>query len=320
MFTRLAAGLAALCLSFTASAAKLEALPMPVAQELPVELVMSQQEVAIDVPNTASAVGGQFGLLGALIGSAVQNSQGKTAEKRVADLRNLLLDYRFNERMEPALRAALAREGFSPAAQIEVRATPWDAASATAAETLPRDVLVIVPRYAFTHTLDGLGVYLDVSYVHRERKKDGKGKQDIRFSRKYAYQYAVADLPTEEGAIDRRWLGMGRPAVEALIDHAVAQSAELLAYDFSAAGRAEAAAKVKNDAITFSGRTYNGRSVRSTADFVWVRTGPAKAQSLSGYESLNAARMTTAAAAQAASVPAPTAAPAAPAADGAGGR
>ena len=321
MLVRLVASLAALCLSFNALAAKPVPLPMPIAQDLPVELVLSQQEVAIDVPNTASAMGAQFGLIGALIGSAVQNSQTKTAEKRVADLRNLLLDYRFNERMEQALRAKLAGEGFSPNPQVAVMATPWDAASAKDSAKLPQDVLVLTPRYSFTHTLDALTVRVDVRYVHRERKSNGKVKETLRFSRPYAYQYAVTDYPGEEGAIDRRWLGMGKAGVEGLVDQGIAEVADMVAYDFSAAGRAEAATKVKNDKIPFNGRIYRGRSLRATPDHVWVRSGNSWMQSVNGYATLNAGKMTAVAApapqpvVETAPAAAPVAAPAAPAAN-----
>ena len=60
--------------------AKQKPLPMPLAPALPVEVVLNQHELAVDVPNTAAAMGGQFGLLGALIGSGIQNAQVKNAE------------------------------------------------------------------------------------------------------------------------------------------------------------------------------------------------------------------------------------------------
>lgn len=296
MLVRLVASLAALCLSFNALAAKPVPLPMPIAQDLPVELVLSQQEIAVDVPNTASAMGAQFGLIGALIGSAVQNSQAKTAEKRIADMRNLLLDYRFNERMEQALRTKLAGEGFSPNPQVVVMPTAWDAVSAKDSAQLPQDVLVLTPRYSMSNTLSGLTVRLDVRYVHRERKSNGKVKETLRFSRPYSYHYNVTDYPGEDGAIDRRWLAMGPAGVSALIDNGIAQVADMLAYDFSAAGRAESATKVKNDKIPFAGNIYRGRSLRGTPDRVWVRSGNSWMQSISGYEPLNAGKMTAAAA------------------------
>jgi hypothetical protein len=80
MFNRLCL-LAVLSLScFSAQGAKPIAVPVPVAQDLPVELIESQQEIAVSVPQTASAVGMQFGLIGAIVGSAIQNSQAKKAE------------------------------------------------------------------------------------------------------------------------------------------------------------------------------------------------------------------------------------------------
>ena len=59
-----------LALSCFAVAAKPAEVPMPVAQELPVELVFNQQELEVEVPQTASAVGMQFGLIGLFGGIA----------------------------------------------------------------------------------------------------------------------------------------------------------------------------------------------------------------------------------------------------------
>lgn len=81
----LAIGMAALCFNVSA---KTKPLPMPLAPELPVEIVMNQHELAVDVPETATAMGAQFGLIVALIGSAIQNSQVKKAEERAAPIRD----------------------------------------------------------------------------------------------------------------------------------------------------------------------------------------------------------------------------------------
>jgi hypothetical protein len=312
MLVRLAASAALLCLAFNATAAKLQPLPMPIAEQLPVELVMSQQEIAVDVPNTASAMGAQFGLIGALIGSAVQNSQVKSAEQRVAEIRNLLIDYRFNERMEQALRARLAGEGISPNPVVVVMPSPWDAASAMDGATLPQDVLVVTPGHAMTYAMDGLSVRATVSLVHRERKSNGKVKQTIRFSRPYGFQFALS-APPAEGETEGGWMGLGKTGMAAVVDKGVEQLADMIAYDFSAAGRAEAQAKVKADKVPFAGRIYRGRSVRSTDAYLWLRSGNGWMQTLQGYEVLEPAELTAmaqVAAAAPAAVATPAAAPA----------
>jgi len=290
MFVRLAALAAMLCLAFNAVAAKPQPLPLPIAEQLPVELVMSQQEIAVDVPNTASAMGAQFGLIGALIGSAVQNSQVKTAEQRVGDVRNLLIDYRFNDRMEQALRASLASEGISPNPTVVVMPSPWDAASALDTATLPQDVLVVAPSHAMTYAMDGLSVRVTVSLMHRERKSNGKVKQTIRFSRNYGFQFALS-APPADGVTEGGWLGLGKAGMAAVLDKGIEQVADMIAYDFSAAGRAEAQAKVKADKIPFAGRIYRGRAVRTTDAHVWVRAGNGWLQTLQGYEVLEPAEL-----------------------------
>ena len=174
MFRRtcLAFGLALFSLS--AVAAKTPPLSMPVADELQVELVLNQQELAVDVPNTANAVGMQFGLIGALIGGAVQNSQAKGAEEAVVPLRDLLVEYRFNQRIEQALRAKLAAApGISPNNRLVVMQTPWDATRSNQAPTATT-AMVLVPRYAMDYGFERLTVSLATSVVERTRNSNGK--------------------------------------------------------------------------------------------------------------------------------------------------
>src|SRR5207342_1212900 len=148
-------------------------LPMPLAPALPVEVVMNQHELAVDVPNTAGAVGAQFGLIGALIGAGIQNAQVKHAEERVVPFRNALLDYHFNERMEAALRAKLASNGLSPAPVINVMPTSWDAVdSRQSTQAVPLHAMVIVPRYSVDSDVTMLSVALNASIVDRVVKSN----------------------------------------------------------------------------------------------------------------------------------------------------
>jgi hypothetical protein len=303
----LAIGMAALCFNVSA---KPKPLPMPLAQDLPVEVVMSQHELAVDVPETASAMGAQFGLIGALIGSAVQNSQVKKAEERVVPIRDQLLAYRFNERVEAALRARLASEGVSPNPAIKVLQTPWDAADAQQnKQDMPLHAMVITPRYSIDAAFGTLSVSMQTQIVDRTVKPNGKVKTKYLFSRNYAFRFPLMGALGEDNP--QRWAGMGSAGLSALLDQGVDQAADMLVYDFSAAGRAEWDQKIKRETAAVKGVEYRGRAVRQGADWVWVRTGGNMyIATLQGYQPTDAKPVAAApVAADAASTPTANAAP-----------
>lgn len=288
----LALGLAALCFNVSAKPAP---LPMPLAQDLPVEVVMSQHELAVDVPETASAMGAQFGLIGALIGSAVQNSQVKKAEERAIPVRDQLLAYRFNEKVEAVLRATLASEGVSPNPSIKVMQTPWDAADAQQnKQDMPLHAMVITPRYSMDSGFGTLSVSMLVQVVDRTVKPNGKVKTKVGFSRNYAFRFPLTGALGEENP--QRWAGMGAAQLATLLDQGIQQAADMLVYDFSAAGRAEWTQKIKREEAKVKGMTYRGRAVRQNDNWVWVRTGGNMyIATLQGYQPTDATPATAAA-------------------------
>jgi hypothetical protein len=282
MNLRLIIGIGLLCMTMPAMAAK-QPLPLPLAGELGVELVQEQQELAVDVPDSSAATM-QFGLLGALIGSAIENTQVKNAERRVADLRDLLVDYPFQARMEAALRERLPSEGISPSPVFELRATPWLAADATGTLSAPVERLVLVPRYALRNDFELISVTLAASFVVREPKANGKIKVRAPFSRRYAFHFPLDDIGLDADGDAGRWLAMGAPRLEAMLDRGVDHVVDMLVYDLSRAGRAEAQTKVKRESARARGLEYNGRGLREGDGWVWLRSGNGFAQSVSGFE------------------------------------
>lgn len=281
MFRRigLALGLAALCLDVSAKPAP---LPMPLAADLPVEVVLTQQELAVDVADTATAVGMQFGLIGALIGAGIQNAQVKKAEELVVPVRDQLVEYRFNERLEAALRAKLASEGLSPNPAITVLQTPWDAVDAQNAQQVPLQALVIVPRYSIDSGFNQLVVQLTAQLVDRKIKPNGKIKTAYRFNRSYAFHFPL--LVGGAGDNVARWTGMGSARLGELLDQGIAQTTDMLVHDFSAAGRAEWEQSTKRQFATVKGQRYPGLAVRQAPDWAWVRLGKGWMQTLQGYQ------------------------------------
>jgi hypothetical protein len=288
----LAMGMALSCLC---AAAKPVELPTPLAQDLPVELVFNQQELAVEVPQTASAVGMQFGLIGAIIGSAVQNSQTKKAEARVVPLRDLLVHYHFNQRLEAALRARLASDGLSPNPRLTVRETAWDEAQANE-KPASMQALVLAPRYAMTYDFQTLSVSLATSYVERTPKSNGKYKTKPLFTRVYRFDFPMAAAPAEGEDMVRRWSALGSDGLSRLLDQGMAQVADMLAYDFSPAGRSQWTQTGKGQFAEAAGQRYPGQAVRQGTGWVWVRQGKGMMQSLAGHEPLDATALATLAA------------------------
>ena len=297
----LALGLALLC---SATVAKTPVVPAPIASDLPVELILNQHEIAIDVPTTASAVGMQFGLIGAIIGSAVQNAQAKKAEERVVPLRDMLVEYRFNERMEAAIRAKLASEGLSPNPQLTVRQTPWDAVEANA-QPEAMQALVIVPRYAMSYELQQLTVALTVSLIERTRKSNGKYKAKSLFSRNYSFDFPMTTASGQGEQAVMQWRTLGTAGMSRLLDQGIDQVTDMLVHDFSPAGRAEWSLTGKGQVATVAGRGYPGQQVRQGDGWVWVRSGKGWMHALQGHHPLDAAAISALSAP--AVVPAPAA-------------
>ncbi len=289
MLNRIVIGLALLCLGQNVFAAKQEPLPLPLEPQLSVELILGQQEMAVDVPDSSAATA-QFGLIGALVGSAIENAQVQNAEKRVVEIRNRLIDYNFNEKFEAAARAAVATAGISPNPQVIVRKSAWDAASA---ENKPepgqkKTVLVIVPRYSMSSNFEQVSISMAVSYRARELKSNGKVKETYLFSRNYSFRIPMDKQPSSAATEDsQRWAALGKERLTALADQGVKQVTDMLAFDFSAEGRALAAQSNKGMSGTLKGKIYNGRVLRQTEDYIWVQSGKNWAQTIQGFQPIS---------------------------------
>ena len=224
------------------------------------------------------------------MGSAIENAQVQNAEKRVVEIRNRLIDYNFNEKFEAAARAAVATAGISPNPQVIVRTSAWDAASA---ENKPepgqkKTVMVIVPRYSMSSNFEQVSISMAVSYRARELKSNGKVKETYLFSRNYSFRIPMDKLPSSAATEDsQRWAALGKERLTALADQGVKQVTDMLAFDFSAEGRALAAQSNKGMSGTLKGKIYNGRVLRQTEDYIWVQSGKNWAQTIQGFQPIS---------------------------------
>lgn len=256
-------------------------VPTPLSPQLQVELIESQDELAVVVPQGATAVGMQFGLIGALVGAGIQDHQAKSAEAKAIPLRDLLVEYRFNERLEAALRARLASEGLSPDPTLTVRKSVWEAVDAEDAGSVPLEALVLTTAYSMDYTFGQLSVTLTAQHAKRKIKSNGRIKTNYDFFRNYGYHF-----PMRQGGLrvkDGNWTSLGKDRLVACMDEAIDQLVDMLAYDFSPQGRALWHEKVGEKEFAWvDGLAFPGRQVRSGPHRTWAIVGR-KWTSLQGY-------------------------------------
>ncbi|WOS39724.1 hypothetical protein [Xanthomonas rydalmerensis] len=276
MFKRLclALGLSVFCAS---SMARDNALPLPLASDMPVEVQLTQQELAIDVSSTAMEMGMQFGLVGALIGTAVQNAKNKTAEATVLPLRNMMVGYDFETPLMRSLQRRLPGSGIADRPVITVVHAPWEARQDL--DGMPKHVLVIRPRYAMGDAMGTAYVLLNVTIEDRQIK-NGTVKTRFLFSRPYAVRSSF-QLPAPGES--RPWLDLGAARMGGLIDQSIDQAIAMMVYDFSAEGRQQWDQKIKGKS-DIAGRSVSGRIERREGDVVWVRAGNTRFQAITGYQ------------------------------------
>lgn len=305
LLRRLGAFVCAFTLAFNSLAAN-KNLPTPLGEQLPVEIVLNQQELGVDVSTTGAAVAGAVigGLIGGLVSAAIANAQVKAAEERVTPLRDLLVPYDFNKHLEAELRAKLPSEGISLNPAITSMPIQWALQDPESAKQLPKQALVLMPRYSIDSKFATLRVQVMAQLVERTPKSNGKLKGKVLFHRIYGFNHQIKDGKLEDNL--QQWTSLGSNGMGLLLDEGVHQVAAMIAHDFSVEGRGEWARRPVKKAATLKGQTYPGVAVRTTDDYIWVRSGP-RMMMLDGHRPLDVP--TFLASIQSAPAAAPVAAP-----------
>lgn len=273
LLRRLGALVCAFAVSFTSFAAN-KNVPTPLGEQLPVEVILNQQELGVDVSTTGAAVAGAVigGLIGGLVSAAIANAQLKAAEERVSPLRDLLVGYDFNKELEAELRAKLPSEGISPNPAITAMPTHWAVLDPESGKQLPRQALVLIPRYAIDSKFATLRVQIHAQLVERTPKSNGKLKGKVLFNRIYGFSHQIKDGRLEDNL--QQWTSLGSNGMSMLLDQSVEQVVAMMVHDFTPEGRGEWARRPAKKAAVLKGQTYPGVAVRTTDDEIWVRGGP----------------------------------------------
>ena len=286
LFNRIMLSAALLVTGLNAPAADTDTIPNPIAPALNVEIVLNQQEIEVNVVSTAP-VAGQFGLIGALVGAAVDTANAKAAEKRVVEIRNMLVDYNFNQAIEDAIKTAVATPGISPSPTVITRKTAWDAMAeqGNPADGQAQTVLRLIPRYTIASNFESITVSMQALYMQRTVKDSGKIKESSIFSRNYSFEFPLQEMTGSNADADAgRWVAIGKDGITVLLNQGVTQIGEMLAYDFSTEGRALAMQATGGKKTEFKGKQYKGTVLRETPEFIWVANGKIKARSIIGVQ------------------------------------
>ncbi len=149
---------------------------------------VAQKEIDARMPiaNTGSAVGMQFGLIGALIGSAIDSSINKsnlnTKEAQLAPLRDALVDFNYNPLVhENATKAANQIDLFNITKTTYVDDyTKIDLADG-------EHFLKFDTSYSLTQKFDGLEVFTNVTLYKITKTNKKKQKEEVIFKNRYKY-------------------------------------------------------------------------------------------------------------------------------------
>lgn len=282
MFRRICALIFVAFFAIAAHAAKPLTQPMPLGENLTVEMVLNQQEVGVDVSQTnAMAAGG--GLLGALIVAGVDNARTKNAEERIVPIRDLLIAYRFNDAFEREIRAKLPSDGITKTPVFVVQNTTLGAIDAQNNHQSAPRAFVLTPRYAFDNRFTQMTVRVNAQMVERQPRNNGKIKAVIGFNRAYTFQFVLPETSDELEENVKAWTAFGADGLAAMLDEGVRQSIDMLTFDFSTEGRGQWDSFDRKASVRLAGRSYPGLTVREAPDWVWARTGKGWMQAMNGY-------------------------------------
>lgn len=260
--------LSAFLFSTAANAKIVSDLPTPFASTLPIELRLTQQEIAVEVPNNGAAASLAIGgIVGVLVGAAINKASVANAEKRVAEIRNQMIDYDFSKQFEAEFREKAALQLLGPKNDITVsRTTMWaDMTDKTA--KAGKDILVIQPSYSLSNKFDEVNVRMSVMLVDREVKSNGKIKLRYRHMRNYAYTVVLQPgVKQSANAGAEAVEQMGKDQLVAMINNGIGGVVEVFNISLSAEGKAKLAKGGKTTNYMVGEKKVRGMLFAKNAD------------------------------------------------------
>jgi hypothetical protein len=263
---------------------------------------LNQQEIKTSI--VVSNSGAAFGLIGALVDTAVNNSAAKTVETKVVPVRNALVGWDAGV----ALRAALEREvrpvTALKAGPIEVKQLPdtKDAIAALVAQTKADALFLVQADYRLTPSFDAVVVTAKVSLLPCKAAAAPAPTEDASAEApKPLYLntfvtsaglsgFAAATTPEQAAAM---WAADGGRPVRVALDGSIDELARMIAFDVVQSGPAGASSPSEKyeppaDApkLTSIGPyatgVLNGYPVRQEKGRAWLRVATGELAAVPG--------------------------------------
>ena len=223
----------------SAQAAKQERPPIPIANDLNVEVRLTHKNLDVGESLFGRALAeNSVGLISA-VGSEMDRAAISKSDIRAASLFKTLSGYPFNEHYEAELHKSLSRQNISPnpkfSSVINAVAQPFKPGVG-----ISQNLLVLSPRYALSANCLDLSVILTVRYVEQRLDKKNRLVERLKFQRAYEWRYR---LPIVKGSTAddyaAGWNQVDPERLVLMLDQGIVQSVALFNYDFSEAGRDE---------------------------------------------------------------------------------
>ncbi|HUL60753.1 MAG TPA: hypothetical protein VLU43_15840 [Anaeromyxobacteraceae bacterium] len=256
---------------------------------------LSGQELGVSVVMSTGGAG--FGLIGALVDSAVTNSRAKAAEAVAAPIRDALVDYDAGAALGGALKKELAPLAWLKKNTVDVRrVADTKEAVAELVKQSGTDVVVLVQTdHRLTPAFDAIVITAKVSVLPRAPTQaagdEGSGPAPL-------YLNTISTAATLPGFVEARttleqasqlWAdGRGRTARRAL-DGGMAELASMIAFDLAEHGPAgaslyEAPPDARQATVigAYGNGTATGFVVREANGRAWVRLPTGELSAIGG--------------------------------------
>lgn len=269
----------------TAHAKNPKDLPTPIVSSVPMELRIIQQEIYVEVPNNGAGAAIVIGgVLGVLAGAAINKATVAGAEKRVADIRNQLIDYNFQQRFDAAFREKANLTSLHQNQEIKLFHTTYAADANDKTASIGKNVLVIQPSYLINNKFDQVSVRIAVWLMDREIKSNGKIKTTVTNMRNFKY---VVLLDSNEKAnkteTAKAVAELGTEQLVMMIDRSIDGAIELFNLSMTADVKAKLAKGGKVRLYEVLGEQVRGTIIAKTSashDVFFQRGSP---QSINGF-------------------------------------
>jgi len=209
----------------------------------------TQQEIGTSIQSAQGASAGQFGLIGALVESGIDNSRTKAAEGAVGPVRNALLGYDPGKALGEALKKELTPVVWLKSGAVEVQSMGDVTVMTTWLDKCESNVLLVVrPEYRLTPKFDGVMVTAKVS-LHPKTSPLAEAKHPygtlpgVIYSNEFTTTYTLSDWPSpapkELADAAKLWTLDNASKGRALLDSAMAEIAQMIAWDLEQPGSLE---------------------------------------------------------------------------------